>query len=69
MLEHAALKNLGFRLLPAGDPLPISATREKRLHAIGRAPVQIVFRIFPVAELRRDRNDALALIVGQRTKT
>ena len=69
MFEHAALKNFGLRLLNAGDPLPVSATREKRLHSVRRPPVQVVFRIFPVAQFRRHWNDALALIVGQRNKS
>jgi hypothetical protein len=68
MLEYAALKNLAFRLLPTSDPLPVGAAGKKCLHAKRRAPVQVVFRIFPVPEFRRDWNDALTLIVGQRDK-
>lgn len=68
MFEYAALQNLGLGLFTATDPHPICAAREKRLHAIRRPPVQVSFRVFPVPKLRGDRNNPLALIVGQRHK-
>ena len=66
MLEHAALEDFCFRLSTASDPRPIRTSCEKRLDAIRRSPVQVVFWIFAIPQLRGDWNDALALIVGER---
>ena len=68
MLEHASFKNLRLRLLATDDPLPVGAAREKCLDPIRRSPVKVVFGIFSVSEFGRNRNDALALIIGKRDK-
>src|SRR5579864_2513825 len=68
MLKHATLKNLHLGLFTALDSGPVLAAREKRLHAICRSPVQVVFWIFAVSELCGDGNDALALVVGESDK-
>jgi hypothetical protein len=65
MLKHTALKNFSLRLFTTGDPFPVGTAREKRLHAIRRAPIEVVFWVFPIPKFRRDRNDALALIIRQ----
>jgi len=65
VLKDAALEDFRIRLLATAYLFPLLAPAEVRFHSIGRAPVQVVFRILAIPQFGGNRNNALVLVVSQ----
>src|SRR5579863_89242 len=68
IFENTAFEDLVLGSSLATDPLPVRGTREECLHSICRSPIKITLGVFSVSEYRRNRNNALMLIVGKGDK-
>src|SRR5258708_23996232 len=65
MLEYTAFQDFGLGLRCATQQRPVRTTREESLHAGCGTPIQVLVGIQPVSQSRRNRNDALVLIVRE----
>jgi len=64
MLEDATLENLSLGLSARCEKLPLGAPRKEGFDPVSRAPIKIVVRVVAVAQLRRDGNNPLVLVVS-----
>ena len=64
--EHAAFQHEWGWGVCGSEQFPIRAFAQERLHAIERAPVQVISGIGSVPELGGDRDNTLVLVVRER---